>query len=63
MRRAYFRPAFGRRPWFAFLRRGLSLRFFVFFDTWAPVRSVRTPQANDSGPKGSDDRTGFTETK
>jgi hypothetical protein len=33
MQRAYFRPALGRRPWFAFLRRGLSLRFFVFFDT------------------------------
>jgi hypothetical protein len=26
------RPAFGRFPWLALLRRARSLRFFVFFD-------------------------------
>jgi putative ABC transport system permease protein len=31
-----YRPALGFRPWFALLRRALSLRFFVFLDTSEP---------------------------
>ena len=50
------RPAFGFLPWFALLRRALSLRLFVFFDTVSLRRGTARlgarPAAGHAGDGG-----------